>query len=141
MGEAAMKSPHRLQVAARSLRNNATDAERLLWRYLRNRQIAGVKFRRQQPIEEYIVDFVSFIPKLVIELDGSQHADNRRYDEMRDFCLQRNGFTVMRFWNSEVFENIEGVLETIRRQCHCQGSLTPQPPPARGGGDMPGDTP
>lgn len=138
MGEAAMKQRHRLQNQARSLRNNATDAERLLWQHLRNSQLEGVKFRRQQPIEEYIVDFVSFAHKVVIELDGSQHADNRCYDAQRDACLRQNGFAVMRFWNNEVFENLDGVLEAVRQQCLQLTSPTPQPPPARGGGDESG---
>jgi very-short-patch-repair endonuclease len=129
-----MESHHSLLSKARELRNNCTDAELLLWRYLRNSQIEGVKFRRQQAIETYIVDFVSFSPKLIVELDGSQHADNRRYDEKRDACLRKNGFMVLRFWNNEVFENMEGVLEVVRQSCIEATSPTPQPPPARGGG-------
>jgi very-short-patch-repair endonuclease len=117
VGEAAMKPRHSLISNAVNLRNNCTDAERLLWRYLRKSQVEGIKFRRQQPVEDYIVDFLSFSPKLVIELDGSQHADNRRYDEQRDACLRKNGFCIVRFWNNEVFENIEGVIEVIRQHC------------------------
>lgn len=123
-----------MQNHARELRNNGTDAERILWQRLKGRQIAGVKFRRQQPIEEYIVDFVSFSPKIVIELDGGQHLENAGYDAKRDTCLRLNGFAVLRFWNNEVVENIEGVLEVIRRRCLKDESPTPQPPPARGGG-------
>jgi very-short-patch-repair endonuclease len=93
----------------------------------------GIKFRRKQAIEEYIVDFLSFSPKLVIELDGNQHMDNRRYDKQRDACLRKNGFGVLRFWNNEVFENIEGVLEVIRQHCLRTTSPTPPPPPAKGG--------
>jgi very-short-patch-repair endonuclease len=119
---------------SRELRNHCTDVEHLLWRHLKNSQIEGVKFRRQQPIEDYIVDFVSFAPKLVIELDGSQHMDSHLYDEQRDACLRNNGFLVLRFWNNEVFENLEGVLEVIRTHCLGAASPTPQPPPARGGG-------
>ena len=134
VGEAAMKPRHSLAANARDLRNKGTDAERLLWRYLRNSQIEGIKFRRQQPVEDYIVDFLSFSPKLVIELDGSQHADSQHYDEHRDACLRMNGFKVLRFWNNEIFENIEGVLEVIRRHLIEVTSPTPQPPPAKGGG-------
>lgn len=112
-----MKVRHSLQGVARELRNNATDVELLLWRRLRNRQLEGVKFRRQQPIETYIVDFVSFDKKIVIELDGGQHSENSDYDAHRDACLIANGFTVLRFWNNDVIENIEGVLEVIRQQC------------------------
>ena len=80
VGETAMKPRHCLQTFAKELRNNSTDAERLLWRSLRNSQLEGVKFRRQQPIESYIVDFVSFDPRIIIELDGGQHAENEEYD-------------------------------------------------------------
>jgi len=128
-----MKYPHPLQLFAQELRNAGTDTERLLWRSLRNRQLAGVKFRRQQPIEAYIVDFVSFEKKLVVELDGGQHADDTEYDEKRDSCLRANGFTVLRFWNNDVFENIDGVLKVIRTHC-LRASPTPQPPPVKGGG-------
>ncbi|CAG1007355.1 partial putative protein, partial [Anaerolineae bacterium] len=133
MGEATLKPRHALNDRARDLRNHATDAERILWGHLRNSQIEGVKFRRQQPIEEYIVDFVAYSPKLVIELDGSQHADNLKYDEQRTACLCRNRFRVLRFWNNDIFENIEGVLTVIRQSCLELASPTPQPPPARGG--------
>ena len=117
MGEAAMKPHHSLQKYAIELRNNSTDVERLLWRRLRNSQLEDVKFRRQQPIETYIVDFVSFDKRIVIELDGGQHSENTAYDLQRDACLTANGFTVLRFWNNDVIENIEGVLEVIRAHC------------------------
>ena len=117
MGVVAMKPRHSLQDFARELRNNATEVEGLLWRHLKNRQLEGVKFRRQQPIESYIVDFISFEKKIAVELDGGQHSENGDYDEQRDACLTANGFTVLRFWNNDVLENIEGVLEVIREQC------------------------
>ena len=101
-----MKSRHSLQSFSRELRNSSTDAERLLWRHSRNSQLEGIKFRRQQPIEAYIVDFVSFDTRIVIELDGGQHAENKDYDKQRDACLRRNGFVVLRFWNNEVFETL-----------------------------------
>ena len=132
-----MKPRHRLASLAGELRNNATDVERLLWRHLRNSQVEGVKFRRQQAIEDYIVDFVSFAPKLVVELDGGQHALGRERDRRRDECLRKNGFAVLRFWNNEVIENIGGVLEVIRRQCLGEvspGCPLPHPPaPSREG--------
>jgi len=112
-----MKPQHSLQGFAVELRNNTTDVERLLWCRLRNSQLEGVKFRRQQPIEAYIVDFVSFDKKIVIELDGSQHAENSDYDTQRDTCLRVNGFTVLRFWNNDVIGNIDGVLDVIRGHC------------------------
>jgi len=129
-----MKPRHTLHPFARELRNNGTDVERLLWRHLRNSQLEGIKFRRQQVIESYIVDFVSFDTRIVIELDGGQHAENEIYDEQRDACLRANGFAVLRFWNNDVITNIEGVLEVVRQRCLEAASPTPQPPPARGGG-------
>jgi very-short-patch-repair endonuclease len=99
---------------------------------LRNSQLEGVKFRRQQPIETFIVDFASFKPRIVIELDGGQHVEHVEYDEKRDACLRENGFTVLRFWNNDVLNNIEGVLEAVRLQCLDVTSPTPRPPPARG---------
>ena len=102
---------------ARDLRKNATQAEAMLWSGLRARQMEGVKFRRQQPLENFIVDFVSLEKRIVIELDGEQHAEDKDKDKERDICLKNNSFAVLRFWNSEVFENLEGVLETIRQKC------------------------
>jgi len=77
----------------------------------------GIKFRRQQPIENYIVDFVSFEQRMVIELDGGQHAINKEKDNERDRILTENGFKVLRFWDNEIFDNLEGVLEVIRSKC------------------------
>lgn len=102
---------------AKTLRRNSTEAETILWNRLRARQIEGIKFRRQQPIENFIVDFVSFENRLVIELDGGQHAENRHKDIARDRLLAENGFEVLRFWDNEIFENVEGVLEVIRQRC------------------------
>jgi very-short-patch-repair endonuclease len=110
-----MKTP--LTSNAKALRRNATDAERILWQHLRAKHMEGVKFRRQQPIEGYIVDFVSFKKRLIIELDGGQHATDKQKDHVRDTCLIRNGFKVLRFWNNDVMKNLEGVLETIRKVC------------------------
>jgi very-short-patch-repair endonuclease len=99
---------------ARLLRKNQTDVERLLWKHLRNRQLHNHKFRRQLPIEPYIADFVCLELKLIIELDGGQHADQIAYDEQRRIALEQRGFKVLRFWNNEVIENLSGVLEAIR---------------------------
>jgi very-short-patch-repair endonuclease len=98
---------------ARTLRQNQTDVEQLLWLRLKNRQILNCKFRRQFPIAPYIVDFCCLDLKLVIELDGSQHIDNAQADLTRTQTLAQRGFKVIRFWNNEVIENIEGVLEKI----------------------------
>ena len=98
---------------ARSLRQNQTDVEHLLWQKLRNRQLVNVKFRRQFPIDPFIVDFACLELKLIIELDGSQHFDQAHYDNERSLYLAQRGFKVIRFWNNEVINNIEGVLEKI----------------------------
>ena len=109
--------PSNLTKAAKSLRKNATQVETLLWNQLRARQIEGVKFRRQQPIDEIIVDFVCFEKKLIIELDGGQHAQASEKDRERDKNLSEKGYIVLRFWNNEVLENLAGVLEVIRGKC------------------------
>lgn len=99
---------------ARKLRKQQTDAENLLWWLLRNRQLLNCKFRRQFVIESYIVDFVCLDAKLVIELDGSQHMQQGEEDRIRTTQLQQYGFTVLRFWNNDVLNNIEAVMEKIR---------------------------
>ncbi|MHB1350141.1 MAG: endonuclease domain-containing protein [Desulfobulbaceae bacterium] len=124
-----MKKRHPLQNRARELRTNVTDAERHLWRHLRNRQVEGARFRRQQPIEGYIVDFVSFDRRIIIELDGGQHAEAKTRDQQRDTCLSENGFTVLRFWNNDVFSNLEGVLAVIRK--HCLSGISSNQPNAQ----------
>jgi len=102
---------------AKTLRKKSTKAEALLWNKLRSRQLEGVKFRRQQPIENDIVDFVSFEKRIIIELDGGQHAFQKRQDLLRDGQLKQTGYTILRFWNNEVLENIDAVLEIIRQKC------------------------
>jgi very-short-patch-repair endonuclease len=94
-----------------------------LWRYLRDRQIEGFKFRRQQPVGSYVVDFVNLEKKVVIELDGGQHALHPG-DRIRDEWLRAEGYKVLRFWDNQVFSNLEGVLEDIR-----SALLTPHPYP------------
>ena len=103
---------------AKKLRKNSTVVESLLWNRIKARQLQGIKFRRQQPIEKFIVDFVSFEKRIVIELDGGQHKMNREKDKQRDRFLVENGFTVLRFWDSEVIANMEGVLEAILKKCN-----------------------
>ena len=98
---------------AKELRNNPTEAERILWQHLRLCQLGGYKFRRQQPLGDYIVDFVCFEKRLIIEVDGGQHNSQYLYDERRDAWLEQQGFRVLRFWNNEVLQNIEGVKEVI----------------------------
>ena len=101
---------------AQELRKRQTDAERALWNKLRSKQIEGVKFRRQQPIGPYIVDFVSLERKLIIEIDGGQHNERkvREKDQEREEWLKEKGYQILRFWNNDVLTNIEGVLERIK---------------------------
>lgn len=101
---------------ARRLRRAQTEAERVLWQRLRNRQLEGVKFRRQQPIGRFIVDFASLERGLVIEIDGGQHAQETKEasDRERTSWLEQQGYRVLRFWDNEVLTNLEGIVETIR---------------------------
>lgn len=100
-----------LTPVARRLRNDPTEAEQYLWQVLRLKSF-GVKFRRQAVMGEYIVDFVCFERKLVVEVDGGQHADNSQ-DNKRDQWLKEQGFDVLRFWNNEVLGNLDGVFQKI----------------------------
>jgi very-short-patch-repair endonuclease len=107
----------RLTSFAKTLRKNTTQVESVLWDRLRGRQLEGIKFRRQQPVGRFIVDFVSLERRVLVELDGGQHVENTSKDRERDTELTARGFTVLRFWNNEVSENLEGVLEVIRDAC------------------------
>jgi len=99
---------------ARQLRRNSSKAENLLWYYLRNKQQQNIKFRRQHIMGPYIVDFVSLSTKLIVELDGGQHAEQTSYDQQRTRWLELQGYKVYRFWNNEVLGNTDSVLEIIR---------------------------
>ena len=112
---------------ARGLRHNMTDAERALWRRLRNAQICGARFRRQAVIGRYIADFACFAPKAVIELDGGQHSERAAYDEARTRWLSGEGFVVLRFWNNEVLSNLDGVVAAIATAL--SAGERPGPPP------------
>jgi len=101
---------------ARRLRLAMTDAEQRLWYHLRGRRFMGTKFRRQMPLGKYIVDFVCLEQRLVLELDGGQHAEQTGADQDRDAWLRARGFRVLRFWNNEVMENLPGVLAMIARE-------------------------
>ena len=98
---------------ARELRKDQTDAERLLWKQLRSRQLNGFKFRRQVPIGPYIVDFLCMSLKLIVEVDGSQHMSNLQYDNSRTQYLESHGFHVARYWNNEVLSRTDSVLEAL----------------------------
>lgn len=97
----------------RRLRKSMTDAERRLWRALRNRQLGGHKFRRQHPVPPYVVDFACVERRLIVEVDGGQHSGQEDADAARTRALQAQGFRVLRIWNNEVMENLEGVLAVI----------------------------
>ncbi|MBI4642596.1 MAG: endonuclease domain-containing protein [Deltaproteobacteria bacterium] len=107
---------HDLVSLSRNLRKNQTDAENLLWRHLRGKQLEGLRFRRQHPIGRYIVDFVCLEKRLVLEIDGGQHGMEKEKikDDERDHWLRTEGYQVLRFWNNDVLTNLEGVMETIR---------------------------
>ena len=98
---------------SRQLRKQSTDAERKLWRHLRNRNFKEFKFRRQQPLGSYLVDFVCFEGRLIVELDGVQHSEQVKYASERDKWLESQGFRVLRFWNNQVLGQLEAVRETI----------------------------
>lgn len=102
--------------AARELRQKQTEAEKILWFKLRDKQLKGIKFRRQEPIGNYVVDFVSFEEKLILEIDGSPHKkiSTKMIDNQRSLWLQGQGFKVLRFWNSEIVNDVEGVLGEIK---------------------------
>ena len=93
-----------------------TDAERLLWREVRAHRLSGLKFKRQEPMGVYVVDFVCYAARLIIELDGGHHANQQESDAERTRWLESSGFRVIRFWNNDVLSNITGVMQEIERQ-------------------------
>ena len=113
---------------AKTLRSNQTTAEQRLWYHLRAHRFMGFKFKRQKPMGRYIVDFVCLEHRLIIEVDGGQHAEQVAYDQYRDAWLRSQGYTVLRFWNNDVMQQMEGVLEQIR----CTLSPSPSPASVRG---------
>lgn len=98
---------------ARSLRQRQTEAEKRLWYHLRNRQLGGFKFRRQVSIDRFVVDFLCADEKLIVELDGSQHAENLAADDARTKVLMSCGYRIIRYWNADVLADTETVLEDI----------------------------
>ena len=115
---------------ARRLRTLPTEAEKALWRHLRQKQVADARFRRQHPIDRYVVDFVCLEARLVIEVDGGQHATAD--ESARDAYLRERGYRVLRFWNNEVLGNVAGVLTVIAAALV---DPPPHPSPARGEGE------
>jgi adenine-specific DNA-methyltransferase len=115
---------------ARDLRKHLTEAERRLWWILRQRQLAGHRFRRQAPIGPYVVDFFCPSARLIVELDGGQHAAEADYDANRTRWLEQRGYRVLRFWNNDVLANPEGVVESMRN--FLPDTPLPNPPPQGG---------
>jgi very-short-patch-repair endonuclease len=123
---------------ARHLRQEQTDCEQLLWSRLRAHRLFGLKFRRQQPVGRYVVDFFCAESRLIVELDGGQHVERADYDEERDAWLRGEEYVVLRYWNNDVMGNLAGVLEDIAQHA---GKLdgeapSPQPLPPQGGGTL-----
>ncbi|MBO9579974.1 MAG: DUF559 domain-containing protein [Sphingobium sp.] len=113
---------------ARNLRNNATDAERVLWNALSNRKVGGVRFNRQVCVGPYVCDFVARTPRLIVEVDGGQHAINGG-DAERTARLESQGYRMLRFWNHDVLTNVEGVVAEVANALRA----LPQPLPPAGG--------
>jgi very-short-patch-repair endonuclease len=128
------KIPDRILTFAREMRGRQTDAEGLLWHVLRGRNLLGFKFRRQHPIENYILDFYCPELELAIELDGGQHADDVDYDTRRTVFLQTKGIKVLRFWNNDVLARTVEVLEEICRHLPIEMPSPPAPLPLAGEG-------
>ena len=120
-----------LRQRAKQMRSEPTPAEHRLWQILRAKRLAGYKFKRQLPIDSYIVDFACPARRLIIEADGGQHSATAR-DRHRDEYLQAQGFRILRFWNNDIFENEEGVLTSILNAL--ERPLSPTPPPQWGEG-------
>ena len=125
---------------AKSLRQNMTEAESLLWKHLRGHRLNSEKFRRQQTIGPYIVDFVHFDARLVIEADGGQH-NGATSDTVRDAWLQSQGYRVLRFWNNEILQNIEGVLMVVMGALAEVSPPLPRPLSHRGRGETESPSP
>ena len=129
-----MRGANEIKTAkARRLRLNATNAELRLWNRLRSRAIDGCKFVRQEPIGSYVVDFIYRERRLIIEVDGGQHADSAS-DRVRDQWLTEHDYRVLRFWNNDVMSNVDGVLEVIAATLQAD---SPPHPPACGGRPLP----
>jgi very-short-patch-repair endonuclease len=123
---------------ARDLRQSQTPAEARLWARLRNRQLGGFKFRRQHPIDRFVVDFYCAAGLLVVEIDGDSHAEQIEYDQARTEWLSDQGYHVIRFTNRDVFGNLDAVLEAILDECNklTPGTISPSPSPSPKGGEQ-----
>lgn len=116
----------KLTILAKIMRRHPTDAENFLWQHLRAKRFLGLKFKRQEPIGNYIADFICYEKKIIIELDGGQHARKRNEleDKKRDEWMKSQGFKILRIWNNEVLQNLEEVLETIAGECESPSPLS-----------------
>ena len=112
-----MSRDAQLRDRARQLRRDLTLAEKILWRHLRARQFAGLKFRRQHPVGPFYPDFVCVEARLIVELDGETHLGREADDARRTAYLAREGWAVLRFWNTSMFDEEEAVLERIHQEC------------------------
>ena len=119
--------PRKSIVVARRLRRDMTDAERAVWQRLRAGQLNGHKFRRQHPLAGYVVDFVCIESRLLIEIDGGQHAGQVKSDQLRTDQLEKLGYTVIRFWNSDVLTQTDAVLTAILQALDAAQPPSPQP--------------
>jgi very-short-patch-repair endonuclease len=115
--EAAHRHPRQVKSVARALRRPLTVTEQKLWERVRDRQLGGLKFRRQHPIGRFVADFYCATCSLVIELDGESHVGRAEYDTKRTEWLQQQGYRVLRFSNHDIEHEMMGVLETILREC------------------------
>ena len=124
-------APRPVTLRARQLRANATDAERVLWGALRGRRLGGMKWRRELPVGPYLGDFACLAIRLIVELDGSRHSEQTAEDQRRSDWLTRQGWQVLRFWNGDVFTNLDGVCTTILRATGGQrkGGVVRRPTP------------
>jgi len=116
---------------ARNLRKKQTEAEKKIWQHLRNREIAGYKFRRQHVIGSYIIDFVCLSRKLIVEVDGGQHFETTKYDAKRTKFLESRGFSIIRFWNNDVLIDTDAVMQNIYSALTQSPSPRPSPPGER----------
>ena len=123
-----MRQTRRATLRARELRRDMTDAETKLWSRLRNGRLLGTKFRRQVPIGSFIADFCCRNLKLVIEVDGGQHAEHAAQDAARTRMISTHGYTVVRFWDDEVLKDTDAVIEAIAREV-TRRKLAPSPSP------------
>ena len=111
------QKPENLITYAKSMRKDPTPAEAILWRYLRSKRFGNIKFRRQHPIPPYIVDFFCAVERLVIELDGESHIGKEAYDAQRQLFLEQQGLTVLRFWDTEIYDHLPMVLDVVEHTC------------------------